>query len=261
MINAFYNSVSGAKSAQTRLDITANNIANSNTAGFKAQQASFTDLIYTSLTDNDEAHPSLKAGNGVKISGISSLLDQGTLQSTERPFDLAIIGDGYFAVGDEKGNISYTRAGNFCLQKNGEDNYLMTGGGDYVLNSDLSPIIIADLGQDIRFTTGTDEDLAASGLDSETESAAFQSVNIGIFKFDNPYALTLDGYGKLSPSAASGEAELFAGAEIRQGVLEGSNVDIAEQMSVLIKAQRGFQFNSKIIQAVDEMEGIANNLR
>jgi len=261
MINAFYSGITGAKSAQTRLDITANNIANANTAGFKAQQAAFTDLIYTNLTKNDAASPSLKAGNGVKISAASSLLDQGNLEYTERSFDIAIIGDGYFAVGDNEGNISYTRAGNFCLQKNGEDYYLMTSSGDYVLNSKLSPIIIADSGKEIQFTESTDEEALASGLDAEAEALNSQIINIGIFKFDNPHALSLEGYGKLSPNAASGEAELFAEAQIRQGALEGSNVDIAEQMSDLIKAQRGFQFSSKVIQVVDEMEGLANSLR
>lgn len=261
MINAFYSSVTGAKSAQTRLDITANNIANANTVGFKAQQAAFTDLVYTNLTNNDEAAASLKAGNGVKISGASSLLDQGNVEYTHRPFDLAIIGDGYFAVGDNKGNISYTRTGGFCLQKNGEDNYLMTSGGDYVLNSDLSPIIIADPSKDIQFTTATDEEVLTFDADSATASANLQTVNIGIFSFANPYALSLDGYGKLFPTAASGEAELLSEAEIRQGALEGSNVDISQQMSELIKAQRGFQLNSKVIQAVDEMEALANSLR
>jgi len=261
MINAFYSGVSGAKTCQTRLDVSANNIANVSTTGFKAQQTTFTDLVYNNMAIDENASVILKEGSGVKIADTSPSLDQGNVEYTDGVYDVAILGEGYFAVGDDAGNISYTRSGNFSVQKNGDDKYLMTSNGEYVLDSELSPIVISGQAQNVQFTTGAQNAEASSQADSETESSNAQIINIGVFNFDNPYALSPDGYGKLSATAASGAANLYNEALIEQGALEGSNVDIATEMSNLLQAQRGFQFSSKVIQAADEMESIANTLR
>ena len=250
MINAFYSAVSGSKSLQSSLDVSANNIANANTAGYQAQQTNFADLVYTGISSPEDGAASIKTGNGVRVSAISTVLGAGAIEETGREYDFAILGEGYFGVSDSSGNTYYTRNGNFYLDTTGEDNYLVTANGDRVLDADLAPITVADL-------TAPAEEAAASGEESDTSEA----ITPGVFAFANPYALLRDGNGRLSASAASGEGQADSSIKVKGGVLESSNVDMVQEMSDMMQAQRSFQFSAKLIQAADELENIANSLR
>lgn len=250
MICAFYNGLSGSKAFQNRLNVSANNIANINTTGYQAQQAAFTDLIYSNMAQTDETKVALQTGNGVKTSVVLSVLGEGTIHQTGRSEDVALMGEGYFAVRNPEGDLFFTRCGNFHFEKKDDKNYLMTTNGDFVLNNQLLPITNDGLAQNILFN-GPASDSLEEG----------DSINLAVFAFPNPFGLVRDGYGRLSATEISGEGEMYYEACVKQGALEGSNVDLATEMSNIIQAQRGFQLSTKVIQTVDEMENIANSLR
>jgi len=253
MINSFYSGVSGAKGFQNELNVTANNIANVNTTAYKSQEACFADLIYTNMAAQEE-NATLVSGNGVKIASVTSLLQTGPLTETGRNLDAAIMGDGYFAVRDAAGEVYFTRNGNFQLQTISGQMCLTTAGGDCVLNEEMEPATIANPNESI-FLTGP------GGEISQEAAGEDNSIHIGVFSFSNPYALLNDGYGRMKATDGSGTGDLVAGAKIRTGVLEGSNVDVATELCNMLQAQRGFQFSAKLIQTADELENVANNLR
>ncbi len=242
MISAFYSGVSGAKSAQAGLDVNANNIANVNTTGYKAQQTGFSDLLYIETS----AQNPVQIGSGVKVSAVSSFLDTGSIQQTGAEYDFAILGEGYFCVRGNDNNIYYTRNGNFNLQEQDGTTYLVTASGEQVLNSQQSPVTLS----------------AASDSESaEASETATVGIDIGVFTFNNPYALTRNGYGLFSANAQSGAAEVDAESYVVQGAIEGSNVDLTCELTDMMQAQRSFQMSVKLIQTADELENIANNLR
>lgn len=248
MIKAFYSGVAGSKSYQTSLNVTANNIANVNTAGYQSQQTNFADLVYTGITPTVEGGPAIASGNGTKAASVTTNLKTGAFTPTGRRYDYMIEGNGYFAVLDPGGNTYYTKNGNFYLDSTGA--YLLTANGEQVLNAALSPL---NLSVDRAKTDYTDM--------AETENMLTQAELPGVFTFINPAALTRDGNGRLSATGASGEAVADPNAKVISGALEGSNVDIARELTDLLSAQRGFELSAKVIQTADELENIANNLR
>lgn len=250
MINAFYSGMSGAKSFQTRLNVSANNMANANTAGYESQQATFTDLMYTNLTGADGAPATLQTGNGVRASDISSALTKGTIEQTGRNEDIALLGDGYFCVQDAQGNRFFTRSGNFHFEINQDQRYLMTANGDSVLDENLIPVKVPADAQNTRFGGPSTAPAGEDGM-----------INLAVIAFSNPYGLSRDGYGRMAATAASGVGALALGTTAQQGALEGSNVDLVTEMSDMMQAQRGFQFSTKILQTADEMENVINSLR
>lgn len=245
MINAFYSATSGAVSYQNKLNVTANNLANVGTTGFKAQRATFTDLLYTGIPS---AENRLQMGNGVKIGDISPGISPGSIVETGRSLDLSIEGEGYFCVRDAAGNNYYTRAGAFQISTDTTEGYIVTSNGDFLLDETLLPISITDGADQTSFSTSS-----IGGTDNRIQPA--------VFEFDNPYALIFEGQGRLSATGASGEGRISYDSKIRRGTLEASNVDTASEMTGLLLSQRGFQFCARITQAVDEMEKTANSLR
>ena len=258
MINAFYSAVSGMTSFQNKLNVSANNMANINTPGFKEQISAFSDLNYSEVYITKDTQKDIKSGNGVRLSDASSVLDQGSINQTGRTLDAAIEGDGYFKVQDSNGNEYYTRDGNFQVKTSSDGNYLVTANGDSVLDDNSQPITISGQATNIIFSANNS--VAASATDS-TDTTAAQIVGIGVYTFSNPYALVRDGDSRLSESQSSGTGMVLTGAKVKQGSLESSNVDMAGEMTNMLMAQRGFSLNSKVIQTADELENIANTLR
>ena len=171
------------------------------------------------------------------MAGITSQTETGAPKQTGQELDFMIEGDGYFCVQGEEG-LSYTRAGNFTVSKDGR---LATADGEYVLDTDHGYIEVKD-----------DEGKSGLvGLDGK----------IGVFTFTNPLGLTSTGDGLMEESLASGTAVQAQNISVRQGYLEGSGVDIASEMSKMISAQRSFQANARMISAADEIEETANGLR
>jgi flagellar basal-body rod protein FlgG len=227
MIRGFYSAMLGLNNSQTKFDTIANNIANIDTAGFKAQVTSFSETLYSNLDEN------VNIGSGARVIGNSTRFLQGTKEYTGENYDFAIDGDGFFAVSDITGNTYYTRSGNFSVSIEEESNYLITAEGLYVLDQNMNYIEISD------------------GLPVSKP---------GVFSFLNPYALQQLGGSKFAASLLSGQPEPVENVSVMEGYLEASSVDLVEEMTKMIEAQRVFQLNSKIIQVTDEMEQTANTL-
>jgi flagellar basal-body rod protein FlgG len=231
VINGFYAAKSGVKAFQTSLDITANNIANANTEGYKEQTASFTDLMYTSAQGANYL-----AGNGTRLAATAVQTGQAGLeQDGERSF--AIEGEGFFAIENAQGNTVYTRSGGFALSDEGNGIYLVAPDGGYVLDSN---------GRHITVTGG------------DMRSAIRQA---GLYAFPNPDALAALGDSRYAPTNASGQAVQDTASQIKESSLELSNVDLVSEMTHMMLAQRGVQFNLRMLQTADELEQVVNNLR
>lgn len=235
MINGFYAAKSGLRSYQFSLDVTANNIANADTAGYQAKTANFADLIYTRTQGLD-----VVAGNGSRVDSTSAVVEQGSYQPGDSLSGI-IEGRGYIAVQNPTGDAAvptcYTRSGAFKLTDDNGTLYLTASGGGYALDQ---------AGNRIPVTNG---DVAAA------------LSQVALYSFPNPGALTALGGGLYAPSTASGAAAQDAASRLIQGGLEGSNVDMATEMAHLMTAQRGFQLNAKMLQTIDEIEQTANSLR
>jgi flagellar basal-body rod protein FlgG len=248
----------GLDAQSERMRIIANNLANVNTTGFQRDRAEFATLAYQTVTAAG-AHSSgenqyatgLNLGTGVRMTGTGRITTQGALSTTSNPLDLAIEGQGYFQVQRPDGTIGYSRAGNFHLSSEGK---IVTSDG-----LPLQPEIqIPDGAQSV--TIGTD------GTVSVTLAGTPEASDVGkieISRFINPAGLQALGnnlYGETasSGSAQTGPAGLEGRGSIRQGALEGSNVNVVEELVDMIETQRAYEVNSKMVQATDEMLRNAN---
>jgi flagellar basal-body rod protein FlgG len=248
----------GLDAQQTRMRVIANNLANVNTTGFKRDRAEFETLAYQMMTaagatssgDNQYA-VGLNLGTGVQLVGTARVTTQGALATTDNPLDLAIEGEGYFQVARPDGTTAYTRAGNFHLSSEGK-----------IVTSDGLP-----LQPEIQIPEGAQSiTIGADGTVSVTvagQAEATEAGKIEIARFVNPAGLTALGGNLYAESAASGTAQVGpAGIEgrgsLRQGALEGSNVNVVQELVDMIETQRAYEVNSKMISATDEMLRNAN---
>ena len=242
MKTAFYAGASGLNAYQEKLDIVGNNISNCNTVGYKAQKASFSQLLATQMgtgTDN-----SLLVGSGVRI--VSSGLDAGTgdFVSSEGAADVAISGNGWFAI-NNNGQRAYTKDGSFSISLSGNLAYLVNQSGAYVLDSAGNQI--------------------SSPLDTKTNKADINAMldRVGVFTVANPAARTPASSNCYLSNAFTGTAAVATKSEskIVKGFLEQSDVSLADEMAALIVAQRGYQLSARVVQTADEVEQTANSLR
>jgi len=256
MFEAMMIAASGLTNQQRRLDTIANNVANVNSNAYKSSRLDFKDALYTAgIVPGPPRTPegNQQKGHGVALAGIAKNYSGGSLQTTERPLDVAIDGEGFFELGDRNGNVVYSRNGVFNISVEEDGNYLVNAEGLYLLDVDGMRIMVPEntqtinIGMDGTFTFITDEE-KTTGM-------------IGIYTFRNITGLMSVGVGNYAVTPASGERRLAEGAKLRQGVLEGSNVNLAEEMTRMIRTQRAFQLASKALTTADEMEGIANQLR
>lgn len=243
----------GLDAQDTRMRVISNNLANVNTTGFKRDRASFQTLAYQVVTApgaqstaETKYATGLNLGTGVKIQGTSRIETQGSLQTTGNGLDLALDGSGYFQVQMPGGQLGYTRAGNFSRSPEG---MLITSEGYQVMPGITVPEGATSL------TIGTDGTVTAQ-LQGQTESTGIGQIQIG--NFANPAGLQATGDNYLIETSASGAVSLgVAGEEgrgrIRQGMLEGSNVNVVEELVDMIETQRAYEVNSKMISATDEM--------
>jgi flagellar basal-body rod protein FlgG len=254
---ALQSAASGLSALNTRLDVIANNLANTNTDGFKASRANFEDLLYIERrqpgvenANGDQRPTGLYVGLGVKVSGTQLDFAQGSPITTNRELDLFIDGQGFFQVQvqDELGGgTAYTRAGNFTLNADGE----------LVLANDqgrrLEPIIQID---DNVVQTTIDQNGRVFVLRAgETDLEELGQLELATFV--NPTGLRQIGENLYLESAASGppivgEPGTENRGRLRQGILESSNVDPTTELIDLIRTQRAFELNSQVIRAADE---------
>lgn len=270
MVRSLWTAATGMVAQQTNIDTIANNLANVNTNGYKTQVNEFKSLLYQNIqtrttSANGDAKPgSAQVGLGVRNASITSVFKQGPLTATESDTAFALDGKGFFAVRGEDGNTYYTRNGNFKFALATNGNMLATSEGLPVLDSNGQAIILGDQYILSRISVSKDGELC---YPDEENNPRPMGITIGVFQFNNP-----NGLGKLSDSlyqqsAASGQPINEATnanvekTDVIQGYLEGSNVQVVDEMVNMIVAQRAYELNSKAITASDEMLQQANNLR
>jgi len=270
MVRTLWTAASGMTAQQTAVDTIANNLANVNTTGYKNETAEFKSLLYQTIqsktTSANGANKPVGAqvGLGVRNSSITSHFTQGALTDTGVYTNFAIDGDGFFAVKAEDGNTYYTRNGalQFGLGSNGIT--LMTSEGYPVLDTAGNAITVPATYNSTNITVNSAGQLFYTNADGTTTALG---KTIGMYQFNNPAGLTKESSSLFAVSAASGAAINEANnanvtkSSVLQGYLEGSNVQVADEMVNLIVSQRAYEMNSKAIKAADEMMQQANNLR
>jgi flagellar hook protein FlgE len=257
--NSLNSGVNGIKTFSKSLEVIGDNIANVNTTGFKGSRVTNKDSFSQTFREGNTVTNGMQVGSGTSVASISQKFTQGVLSTTAGPTDLGISGSAFFKVSDGT-NIFYTRAGDFRLDTTGK---LVTNGGLKVQNlagtADVE--IKADTGKTISsFTINKDGTIKIAHTDG-TMSATTALHQIGLFSVPNPNGLKREGDNLLSSNDASGAPVVAtAGAnDIIQGTLELSNVDLTEQFSDLIVAQRAFQANSRIVTVSDSvLEEVVN---
>ena len=248
----------GLDAQDQRMRVIANNLANVSTTGYKRDRANFATLAYQDSrvagqqSSNETQYANgLNLGTGVGIQSTSRIDTQGTLQTTGNNYDLALDGDGYFQVQMPGGQTGYTRAGNFSRSADGQ---LVTSQGYQVIPA----IQIPEGAQSISVAA---DGTVSAMLQGQTEAQELGQLTIA--SFTNPAGLQAAADNFLTETAASGPAQIgIAGqdgrGQIKQGMLEGSNVSIVEELVDMIECQRAYEINSKMISAVDEMLRNAN---
>lgn len=256
MFRVMWNGTSGMYAEQEKLNQISNNIANMNTVGYKSEQVSFSDLVYESL--NDQKYPASSdktayTGTGVKANNWIRNKKQGNLDTTNINTDFAISGSGYFRVTTANGSKAYERNGKFNIDGNGK---LVDGNGNILdINYKVDP-------NSAKFT--------------DSNIVLLQNGEIGIKGSDNK----ITDVGKVDLYDTIGDDSMLSAGnnlfvpkngvqmnvvtdpetKILQGRLEGSNVDLATEMTDMIITQRAFDSSSKSIKMADEMWQIVNNL-
>jgi len=248
----------GLEAQDTRMRVIANNLANVSTTAYKRDRANFATLAYQdnrvagAQSSTQTAYATgLNLGTGVGIQSTTRIDTQGSLQTTGNSLDLALDGDGYFQVTLPSGQLAYTRAGNFSRSSEG---LLVTSQG-YQVN----PAITIPEGA-TSISVSQDGTVSAQ-IAGQADPAQLGQITIA--SFTNPAGLQAMSDNFLLETGASGQAQIgIAGdagrGSIRQGMLEGSNVNIVEELVDMIETQRAYEINSKMVSAVDEMLKNAN---
>jgi flagellar basal-body rod protein FlgG len=261
MIRALYSAASGMTAQQLNVDNIANNLANANTTGYKVRRAQFQDLLYqsmvqpgTSAGQQTVVPTGLQLGLGTRTASNEIIFTQGEFVSTNNPLDVVIQGRGFFQVRRPTGEIAYTRAGAFHLDRDGN---LVTSDGDplepqITIPPDAQTVTIAQDGTVSYIQPGQ----SAAQLAGQMQLAVFQ----------NPAGMNSIGRSLYLPTDASGDAIVGnpGGQEgigsLLQGYTEQSNVSVVDEFINLIVAQRGYEANSKVVKAADDMYSQINNL-
>lgn len=271
MVRSLYTAATGMLAQQSNVDNISNNLANVNTVGYKQEKTEFKSLLYQTIqtkttTANGEQKPiSAQVGLGTRVASNTSVYTQGALLATENKTDFAIVGDGFFAVRGADGQTYYTRAGNFnwSMGANGTLQ-LTTSEGYQVLGTDGNPITLP-----AGVNSGMVEISSDGAFGYTTAEGEYVNLNqqFGLYQFNNPASLEKVGSNLLAVTDVSGPAlnerttQGLVASEVRQSYLEGSNVNVADEMVNMIIAQRAYQLNSKAITTSDEMLEMANNLK
>ncbi len=241
MLEGLYSAAAGMSAQQEQLNAISNDLANVSTSGYKSERVAFNDLLYNPV---DLAGTDTTAGAGANAKVIGRSEAQGTLQETGDPLDLAIEGPGYFQVTRADGKLALTRNGSFGIDASGS-----------IVNSEgnrLSP--------PIKLPKGFSAEKLSIAPDGTVFAGLKKLGQIKLVTVTSPEHLLADGGSEFSPTAASGTPHAAAG-KIHQGALEGSNVNIASDMALMVSTQRNYQLTSTAIQTESQMMSIANQLR
>ncbi len=261
MLRSLYTAATGMEAQQLKMDVIANNLANTNTTGFKKVRAEFEDLLSETIRGGEAPDPRgganptpLQCGLGVRTSSTARNFSQGDLINTSNPLDLAVQGGGFFRIQRPSGDYGYTRAGNFRADATGR---VVTGDG-FAVDPEIT--LPADT---IQVTVKGDGTVWATGSASNTPQQVGQ---IQLYTFPNPSGLEAVGGNLLVQSPASGDPTATNPGEggsgtLAQGYLEGANVRAVDEMVDMISTQRAYELNSNVIKTADQMLQRVTNLR
>lgn len=270
MIQTLYTGASGLTGQQKNIDVIANNVSNINTDGFVRSRFDFQDALYMRMRAPKPAsngpEKNLMRGSGAIEYQTALILQQGPLRETGRALDFALEGRGFFVVenpfidedyeGDADQSILMIRDGNFHISVEDDVAYLVDLSGRYILDEDGERIMIPE-GVPIENIACSSEGLLSwTPPGGETVLIA----QLMMVDFVNPGGLEKTGRGGFIQTDNSGDL-IDAKASVRHRTLEASNVDYAEEVTRLIRAQRAYQMASRVVTTADQMMGIANNIR
>lgn len=263
MMRSLWTAASGMTTQQFNIDTISNNLSNVNTTGYKKMRAEFEDLIYqtqlmagTPATEITEIPTGIQVGHGARVSATQRMFEQGSLQATENPYDLALTGEGFFKVTLFDGSEAFTRDGSFKVDS---ERQLVTSNGflveppitfpeDFIKNS----VTITEQGRVTVKIPGEDDPIEVGQIE--------------LNRFVNPAGLQAIGDNLFKVTGASGEPVpgipgIDGMASLRHKFLEMSNVKIVEEMVSMIVAQRAYETNSKAITTSDSMLGTAIGMK
>lgn len=258
---ALRTAATGMMAQQLRTEVIANNLANVNTTGFKRSRAHFEDLLYqtvqgAAVVGNPDTNtmPAVQVGRGTRLAAVQRLHSQGPVEQTSRPLDLAIEGEGFFQVQLPSGAVAYTRDGSFGISDTGT---LITSNGYAVVPGIKIPTDATEI-----TISATGKVSVSSGIEQVEKTELGQ---LEIARFMNPSGLQALGENLYAETPASGQPNVgFPGDEgmgrILQSHLEGSNVEIVQEMVDMITSMRAYEINSKAIKNAEEMMSTANNM-
>jgi flagellar basal-body rod protein FlgG len=240
------------KAQELLIDVTANNLANVNTNGFKRSQVDFADQLYSTLqqagSEVEAGQPApvgLQVGSGVRPTGTTKLFTPGSVEQTNNPTDVAIEGDGFFQVSLPGGGERFTRDGAFRMNAEG----LLVSMDGYPLTDQVQiPQGAANI------SVGRDGTISYTDENGDNQTAG----SLQLARFPNPAGLSSEGGNLYARTVASGDAVigqpgLNGAGSLRGGHLERSNVEVVTELISLITAQRAYEINSRAIRAADEM--------
>jgi flagellar basal-body rod protein FlgG len=261
MLRALGIAATGMQAQQTNVEVISNNIANVSTTGFKRSMAEFQDLLYQNAdrvgTESSETGTILPTGTqiglGVRNSGVNRITSQGTLTQTDNKLDVAVDGRGYFGILLPNGETAYTRDGSFKFSDTGQ---IVTNEGYQVL-----PGITID-------PRAKDVTINQAGEVVMTDSSGKQQTigRLQLYIFANEAGLEAQGGNNFLATTASGDPIQGLPNDpgfgtIRQGYLESSNVNVVQEITSLIQAQRSYELNSKVIDTANQMMQTTSQLR
>jgi flagellar basal-body rod protein FlgG len=241
MLEGLYTAAAGMAAQQQRMDALSNDVANTNTAGYKRVRMGFRDLVYQADGPNG-----VRTGSGAAAVQLGRGQEQGVFNKTGQTFDIAIEGDGFLQVRSAStSQTALTRNGSLQLNANGQ---LVTAEGD-------------DLVPRIQIPRGVDPASITIGQDGTLTSGTRRLGRIQLVTVPAPTGLAAAGNGYFTVTAASGGVRQATGAHVVQGSLESSNVDLADAMVDMMDAQRSYSMASKAIHMQDQMMEIANGVK
>jgi flagellar basal-body rod protein FlgG len=244
MLQSLYAASSGMEAQQNQFNAIANDMANIDTPGYQATRMGFEDLLYTS-GGSSSGSPNIATGAGSQSAIVGRSDAQGAIQSTGRSLDVAIQGPGYLQVRRDDGSVGLTRNG--ALQVNGQGE---------ITNQEGNPLV-----PPLKLPKGTDPNSIKIESNGQVIAGTRAIGKVSLVNVPAPDQLQPDGNSMFSVTAGSGATRPAAGSSLQQGALEGSNVDIAQDMSAMISAQRSYEMASKAVQYQDQMLQIANQIK
>lgn len=278
MLSSLTSGVSGLENFQQQMDVIGNNIANINTAGYKASVVDFADAFSntyrtgTGGSGTTSGPSTIQVGTGVTITGINNNWSQGSVSANGVPSNLAITGNGFFMVKDTVTGDTYaTRVGAFSVDPNG---YLVTDNGERVQGySDSGLSALGDIKIDLTGSPSTTASMVGYTIDTQgkvnvqlSDGTSFVRGQVLMQNFQDPSMLVNVGGNLYTNLSAAGQLPGLSAAgtnglgTMKSGALELSNVDLSNEMANLITAQRAFEANSKIITTSDEALQVAVNM-